>query len=86
MPLWSCIAYNAPIIAQFENFRALTCIFWRLRRLHYLKIPPRFIRKPEWLGSHECHVANAGDWLVVWRADNKLAVFQRTGSHDDIFK
>jgi mRNA interferase YafQ len=42
--------------------------------------------KGEWLGSHECHVANAGDWLVVWRADDKLAVFQRTGSHDDIFK
>ena len=42
--------------------------------------------KGEWAGSNECHVANAGDWLVVWRTGNGLATFQRTGSHDDIFR
>lgn len=42
--------------------------------------------KGQWAGSKECHVANAGDWLVIWREGNGLAVFQRTGSHDEIFR
>ena len=42
--------------------------------------------KGAWGGSNECHVANAGDWLLVWRTGNGVAVFQRTGSHDDIFQ
>jgi mRNA interferase YafQ len=42
--------------------------------------------KGEWLGSFECHVANAGDWLLVWRAGNGIAFFQRTGSHNEIFR
>ena len=35
--------------------------------------------KGAWSGSNECHVANAGDWLVIWKTGNGLAVFQRTG-------
>lgn len=42
--------------------------------------------KGDWSGSKECHVANAGDWLVVWREGNGLAVFQRTGSRGQIFR
>ena len=42
--------------------------------------------KGDWSGSKKCHVANAGDWLVVWREGNRLAVFQRTGTHDEIFR
>lgn len=42
--------------------------------------------KGAWSGSNECHVANAGDWLVIWKTGNGLAVFQRTGSHDDLFR
>lgn len=41
--------------------------------------------KGEWAGSDECHVANAGDWLLIWRTGDGLAVFQRTGSHDELF-
>ena len=40
----------------------------------------------EWAGSKECHVANAGDWLVVWSEGNGIAAFQRTGSHKEFFK
>ncbi|MCI6573634.1 MAG: type II toxin-antitoxin system YafQ family toxin [Actinomycetaceae bacterium] len=43
------------------------------------------VLKGSWVGSNECHVANAGDWLLVWSTGNGIAVFQRTGSHDDIF-
>lgn len=42
--------------------------------------------KGEWMGSLECHVANAGDWLLIWCVSDGLAVFQRTGSHDELFK
>lgn len=39
----------------------------------------------EWRGSFECHVDGAGDWLVIWREQDGQAVFQRTGSHDELF-
>lgn len=42
--------------------------------------------KGQWSGSSECHVANAGDWLVIWKTGNGLAVFQRTGTHDELFR
>lgn len=40
----------------------------------------------KWEGSNECHVANLGDWLVVWRTEGEIAYFQRTGSHDELFR
>lgn len=50
----------------------------RRHRMHDLK--------GSWVGSRERHVANAGDWLVIWREGEGLAVFQRTGSHDELFR
>ena len=50
----------------------------RRHRMHDLK--------GSWAGSWERHVANAGDWLVIWREGEGLAVFQRTGSHDELFR
>lgn len=41
--------------------------------------------KGEWRGSSECHVANVGDWLLAWATTEELVIFQRTGSHDEIF-
>ncbi|KXB81768.1 type II toxin-antitoxin system YafQ family toxin [Varibaculum cambriense] len=40
----------------------------------------------QWGGSNECHVANAGDWLVIWRTCGQVAYFQRTGTHDELFR
>ena len=42
--------------------------------------------KGEWAGSRECHVANAGDWLVIWREGDGIAAFQRTCSHGELFE
>ncbi len=39
-----------------------------------------------WSGSSECHVCNAGDWLLVWAESDGIAYFQRTGTHDEIFR
>ena len=44
------------------------------------------VLKGAWSGSNECHVANAGDWLVIWKTGNGLAVFLRTGSHAELFR
>lgn len=40
----------------------------------------------KWAGSNECHVANAGDWLVIWQVHEDIAYFQRTGAHDELFR
>lgn len=39
-----------------------------------------------WAGRNECHVANSGDWLVIWSSNEKVAFFERTGSHDELFR
>lgn len=39
-----------------------------------------------WEGRSECHVANSGDWLVIWSSNDKVAFFERTGSHDELFR
>lgn len=39
----------------------------------------------DWSGYLECHVANIGDWLVVWQELDDTAVLVRTGTHDEIF-
>ena len=39
-----------------------------------------------WAGRSECHVANSGDWLVSWSSNDKVAFFERTGSHDELFR
>lgn len=36
-------------------------------------------------GVVECHVGNAGDWLDIWIREDGVAVFMRTGSHDELF-
>lgn len=40
----------------------------------------------EWANSQECHVCNAGDWLLVWTIAGEIAYFQRTGTHNEIFR
>ena len=52
-----------------------------LRRRHNMPDP-----KVEWSGSRECHVANAGNWLVIRRDEDTFVTFQRTGSHDKLFR
>ena len=61
-----------------EHTEESRCILLQRHSMHSLK--------GAWSGSNECHVANAGDWLVIWKTGNGLAVFQRTGSHEQIFR
>lgn len=36
-----------------------------------------------WRGRRECHINP--DWLLVYRLGKDVIVFERTGSHSDIF-
>ena len=40
----------------------------------------------KWSESSECHVCNAGDWLLIWTTFDNIALIQRTGSHDELFR
>ena len=40
----------------------------------------------KWQESSECHVCNAGDWLLIWRTFDGIALLQRTGSHEELFR
>ena len=39
-----------------------------------------------WAWRNECHVANSGDLLVIWSANDEVAFFERTGGHDELFR
>lgn len=44
------------------------------------------ILKGSWKGAYECHVVKVGDWIVIWRRSKSLAVFERSGTHDELFR
>ena len=39
--------------------------------------------KGDFKGRRECHIAP--DWLLVYKLDKKEIVFERTGSHSELF-
>ena len=39
-----------------------------------------------WAGANECHVCNAGDWLLIWTVKDGTAFLARTGMHDELLR
>ena len=37
-----------------------------------------------WLGRRECHVES--DWLLIYKIEDDRIIFERTGSHTDLFR
>jgi len=37
-----------------------------------------------WLGRRDCHIES--DWLLIYKMKDDLIIFERTGSHSDLFK
>lgn len=37
-----------------------------------------------WKGRRECHIES--DWLLIYKTDSDQIVFERTGTHSDLFK
>lgn len=38
----------------------------------------------QWAGCRECHIAP--DWLLIYQVGKGMIVFERTGSHSDLFR
>lgn len=66
------------VLLIVQNDEASKRLLRSRHRMHALK--------GAWSGSLECHVANFGDWLLVWCVKGDTAIFQRTGTHDELFK
>ena len=37
-----------------------------------------------WLGRRECHIES--DWLLIYKMVDDRIIFERTGSHSDLFR
>jgi len=37
-----------------------------------------------WQGRRECHIES--DWLLIYKTDVDCLVFERTGTHSDLFR
>jgi mRNA interferase YafQ len=37
----------------------------------------------DWKGRLECHISP--DWLLIYKMDNRTVIFERTGTHSDLF-
>ena len=37
-----------------------------------------------WLGRKECHIES--DWLLIYKTEVDRIVFERTGTHSDLFR
>lgn len=61
-----------------ENSKKSNHILKQKHKMHKLK--------GAWGENFECHVANIGDWLLIWQVKGNVALLERTGSHDDLFK
>jgi len=56
-----------------------------------IPLPPNYRDHPlkgNRKGLRECHVDGAGDWLLIYRKDNKklILVLIETGTHADLFE
>ena len=37
-----------------------------------------------WLGRRECHIES--DWLLIYKLEKGRIIFERTGTHSDLFR
>jgi len=67
---------------NLEKFKILACT------LISGQIPDPIHRDHKLLGNYQgrrdCHIES--DWLLIYKIDNKLIVFERMGTHSDLFK
>lgn len=75
---WDLAELQRLIDLVLENTPESMEVLRRRRNMHRLS--------GSWAGRSECHVTNSGDWLVIWSSDDKVAFFERTGSHDELFR
>lgn len=37
-----------------------------------------------YVGRHDCHIES--DWLLIYKIEHNLLIFERMGTHSDLFK
>ena len=37
-----------------------------------------------WKGRRECHIES--DWLIIYKIESNRIIFERTGTHSDLFR
>ncbi len=37
-----------------------------------------------WKGRRECHIES--DWLLIYKREERRIIFERTGTHSDLFR
>ncbi len=72
---------------QKKNFKTLNDVIERL--IIEAPLDPKHNDHPlkgKWKGCRDCHVEN--DWVLIYRVNkqNKTIVFERIGSHSELFK
>ena len=75
---WNLEELESVVELVLENSRESIAVLKSRHRMHKLS--------GKWRGRNECHVANAGDWLVIWSQNKDVAFFERTGTHDELFR
>lgn len=75
---WDLVELGKLIDLVIENTPESMAILRRRHNMHRLE--------GTWAGRSECHVANSGDWLVIWSSNDEVAFFERTGSHDELIR
>lgn len=52
------------------------------------QVLPRELRDHKLVGNYqgrrECHLS--GDWLLIYKIESDAVIFERTGSHSELFK
>ncbi len=59
-----------------------------MRMIAAEEILPRELRDHKLIGNYqgrrECHLA--GDWLLIYKLEDDSVIFERAGSHSELFK
>jgi mRNA interferase YafQ len=67
---------------NLEKFKILACT------LIAGQTPDSIHRDHKLVGNYQerrdCHIES--DWLLIYKIDNKLIIFERMGTHSDLFK
>jgi mRNA interferase YafQ len=72
---------------QGRNISQLELVISELLNEHPL--PPNYrdhILIGNYTGYRECHVAGAGDWLLIYKVQDKVLILARTGTHSELFE
>lgn len=51
------------------------------------QLPPKYNDHPlsgNYINRRECHIEP--DWLLIYKKEHNIIIFERTGTHSDLFK